>query len=104
MVEDEHSSKGKIALVTGGDRGIGKAIVKVFAHHGARFAFTYCERERARPVPLKDSLSKMAERYCRSNSTFQAVKTSKVSLLQFKSNGATLQYLSITQRLRKRKH
>ena len=31
----------KIALVTGGSRGIGAAIVRVFAEHGAHVAFTY---------------------------------------------------------------
>lgn len=33
--------EGKVALVTGGSRGIGAAIVRRFAEHGAHVAFTY---------------------------------------------------------------
>lgn len=33
--------EGKNAIVTGGSRGIGKSIVKMFAKHGANVAFTY---------------------------------------------------------------
>ncbi|WP_103327139.1 3-oxoacyl-[acyl-carrier-protein] reductase [Bacteroidetes bacterium endosymbiont of Geopemphigus sp.] len=33
--------EGKIAIITGGSRGIGKAIVELFAHQGAQVHFTY---------------------------------------------------------------
>ena len=33
--------EGKIALITGGSRGIGEALVRKFAEHGASVAFTY---------------------------------------------------------------
>lgn len=39
---------GKVALITGGSRGIGEAIVREFARQGAKIAFTYVSsRERA---------------------------------------------------------
>ena len=39
--------EGKTAIVTGGSRGIGKGIVKVFAEHGANVAFTYSSSAKA---------------------------------------------------------
>ena len=33
--------EGKTAIITGGSRGIGKAIVEVFVKQGANVAFTY---------------------------------------------------------------
>lgn len=38
---------GKVALVTGGSRGIGRAIVETFAHEGAAVIVNYCHREQA---------------------------------------------------------
>ena len=43
--------EGKVALITGGSRGIGAAIVKRFGEHGANVAFTYLSSaERANQV------------------------------------------------------
>ena len=39
--------EGKTAIVTGGSRGIGKGIVKVFAAQGANVAFTYSSSAQA---------------------------------------------------------
>ena len=33
--------EGKVAIITGASRGIGKGIAEVFAQHGANVAFTY---------------------------------------------------------------
>ena len=41
MLSDNRDFKGKVALVTGGSRGIGKAIALEFARQGADLAFNY---------------------------------------------------------------
>ncbi len=41
------SFEGKVALVTGGSRGIGKAIALQFAEHGAHIAFNYIRNHKA---------------------------------------------------------
>lgn len=46
--------EGKTALITGGSRGIGEAIVMKFAEHGANIAFTYLSsEERAKAIETK---------------------------------------------------
>jgi acetoacetyl-CoA reductase/3-oxoacyl-[acyl-carrier protein] reductase len=42
---NKSSLEGKVALVTGGDRGIGKAIVKDLSLHGFKVAFTFYEKK-----------------------------------------------------------
>lgn len=49
--------EGKVAIVTGGSRGIGKGIVEIFAKHGAQVAFTYSSSAEA-ANQLADEVSK----------------------------------------------
>ena len=45
--------KGKIVLVTGGSRGIGKAIAKAFADHGAKVVISYVSNDKAAEETVK---------------------------------------------------
>ncbi len=65
--------EGKVALITGGSRGIGEAIVRKFAEQGADVAFTYLSsEERAKNVEsaLKD-LGSNAKAYQSDASSYQ---------------------------------
>ncbi|QXI26986.1 3-oxoacyl-ACP reductase family protein [Pseudomonas vanderleydeniana] len=52
---NEHDLSGKVALVQGGSRGIGAAIVKRLAAHGAAVAFTYVSSA-SKAEALRDSV------------------------------------------------
>ena len=45
IYDAKHSLRDKVALITGGDRGIGKAIVQELSDHGAKVAFTFYEQK-----------------------------------------------------------
>lgn len=55
---------GKIALITGGSRGIGEALVRKFVEHGAKVAFTYVSAgSAARSEALASELGDAARAY-----------------------------------------
>lgn len=55
---------GKVALITGGSRGIGEALVRKFVEHGARVAFTYVSAgSAARAEALVAELGEAAKAY-----------------------------------------
>ena len=52
---------GQRALVTGGSRGLGRAIVLALARHGAKVAFTYARNEEAAERTRQDATALGAE-------------------------------------------
>lgn len=66
--------KDKTALITGGSRGIGAAIVKRFAEEGANVAFTY--------VSSEDKANAVAEEAAKSGATVKAYKSDASSFGQ----------------------
>jgi 3-oxoacyl-[acyl-carrier protein] reductase len=54
----------KIALITGGTRGIGRAIVELFAQEGCRIAFTYQHAQQEASLLVKELQTKNIEAIC----------------------------------------
>lgn len=69
--------EGKIALVTGASRGIGRAIARQFAEEGAHVAFTYIHnKEKAEAVVAElEALGVKAQAYCCDASDFSATES-----------------------------
>ncbi len=76
--------EGKIALVTGASRGIGKAIAKKFAEHGAHVAFTYLSSEES-ALKLEEELKAMgssAKAFQSDASSFEATEQLIAKILE----------------------
>ena len=76
--------EGKTVIITGGARGIGRGIAKVFANQGANIAFTYISQEdqaKALEVELSANGCKV-KRYMSDASDFDAAQQLAVDVLE----------------------
>src|SRR5512143_3996826 len=55
--------EGKVALITGGDSGIGRAVAVLFAREGADVAFTYLPEEERDAEETRDAIESEGRRY-----------------------------------------
>lgn len=54
--------EGKVALVTGGDSGIGRSVAYLFAREGADVALVYLEEEQPDALKVRDEIRKLGRR------------------------------------------
>lgn len=66
--------EGKVAVVTGGSRGIGEGIVRTFAEHGAKVVFTY--------LSSRESANKIVEEIAEAGGEAMAVQSDASSFTQ----------------------
>ena len=74
MIEDDLELSGRVALITGGSRGIGRAVVEMFASHGTHVAInyrndshsavravTFAESKRVRALAIKANVASVGD-------------------------------------------
>jgi NAD(P)-dependent dehydrogenase (short-subunit alcohol dehydrogenase family) len=54
--------EGKVALITGGDSGIGRAVAYFFAREGADVAIAYLDEEQADALAVRDAITRLGRR------------------------------------------
>lgn len=76
--------EGKTAIITGGSRGIGKAIVEIFVKHGANVAFTYSSSsDAAKAIENKLSTNSVKVKSYKSDaSNFEEAQVLAASVLE----------------------
>tara|TARA_B100001564_G_scaffold130828_1_gene109544 strand:+ start:112896 stop:113642 length:747 start_codon:yes stop_codon:yes gene_type:complete len=75
---------GKVAVITGGSRGIGRGIVKSFVEHGANVAFTYSSSSEA-AIELENELSSKISKvksYQSNAADFKAAEKLSTSIIE----------------------